>query len=128
MRICSLILAVYFGLLSLAPQWLGLEFFKLDALLEHFAQFQQEKEQDSFWSFVQEHYLQQVNDNQQEHRELPFKSVQSNTLVTLFMPVKSPAILFENNLIDLSRQNILSAPTSVSINDFFEFWHPPQLV
>lgn len=128
MRICSLILAVYFGLLSLAPQWLGLEFFKLDALLDHYAQFQQEKEQDGFWSFVQEHYLQQVNDNQQEHRELPFKSVQSNTLVTLFMPVKSPAILFENNLTDLSRQNILSAPTSVSINDFFEFWHPPQLV
>jgi hypothetical protein len=128
MRICSLILAVYFGLLSLAPQWLGLEFFKLDALLEHYAQFQQEKEQDGFWSFVQEHYLQQVNDNQQEHRELPFKSVQSNTLVTLFMPVKSPAILLENNLTDLSRQNILSAPTSVSINDFFEFWHPPQLV
>jgi hypothetical protein len=128
MRICSLILAVYFGLLSLAPQWLGLEFFKLDALLDHYAQFQQEKEQDGFWSFVQEHYLRQVNDNQQEHRELPFKSVQSNTLVTLFMPVKSPAILFENNLTYFSRQNILSAPTSVSINDFFEFWHPPQLV
>lgn len=128
MRICSLILALYFGLLSLAPQWLGLEFFKLDALLEHYAQFQQEKEQDGFWSFVQEHYLQQVNDKQQEHRELPFKSVQSNTLVTLFMPVKSPAISLEKSFIDLSRQNILSAPTSVSINDFFEFWHPPQLV
>ena len=128
MRICSLILAIYFGLLSLAPQWLGLEFFKLDALLDHYAQFQQEKEQDGFWSFVQEHYLQQVNDNQQEHRELPFKSVQSNTLVTLFMPVKSPAISLEKSFIDLSRQNILSAPTSVTINDFFEFWHPPQLV
>jgi len=128
MRICSLILALYFGLLSLAPQWLGLEFFKLDALLDHYAQFQQEKEQDGFWSFVQEHYLQQVNDKQQEHRELPFKSVQSNTLVTLFMPVKSPAILLEKSFIDLSRQNILSAPTSVTINDFFEFWHPPQLV
>jgi hypothetical protein len=128
MRICSLILALYFGLLSLAPQWLGLEFFKLDALLEHYAQFQQEKEQDGFWSFVQEHYLQQVNDKQQDHRELPFKSVQSNTLVTLFMPVKSPAILLEKSFIDLSRQNILSAPTSVTINDFFEFWHPPQLV
>jgi hypothetical protein len=123
-----MVLALYFGLLSLAPQWLGLEFFKLDALLEHYAQFQQEKEQDGFWCFVQEHYLQQVNDKQQEHRELPFKSVQSNTLVTLFMPVKSPAILLEKSFIDLSRQNILSAPTSVTINDFFEFWHPPQLV
>jgi hypothetical protein len=128
MRICSLILAVYFGLLSLAPQWLGLEFFKLDALFEHYAQFQQEKKQDSFWSFVQEHYLKQVNDNQQEHRELPFKSVQSNVLITLFMPVKSPIISLDKAPIDLSRQNIMSAPPSVNINDFFEFWHPPQLV
>ena len=128
MRIFSLILSVYFGLLSLAPQWLGLEFFKLDALFEHYAQFQQEKEQDSFWSFIQEHYLQQVNDKHQEHRELPFKSVQSNVLITLFMPVKSPIILLDKAPIDLSRKNILSAPTSVSINDFFEFWHPPQLV
>jgi hypothetical protein len=128
MRICSLILAVYFGLLSLAPQWLGLEFFKLDALFEHYAQFKQEKEQDGFWSFVQEHYLKQVNDKQQEHRELPFKSVQSNVLITLFMPVKSPIILLDKATIDLSRQNILSAPPSVTVNDYFEFWHPPQLV
>lgn len=128
MRAFSLILAIHFSLLSLAPQWLGLEFFKLDALFEHYAQFKQEKEQDSFWSFIQEHYLQQVNDKQHEHRELPFKSVQSNALITLFMPVKSPTILFEKGLLDLFRQNIFSVPASVSINDFFEFWHPPQLV
>ena len=128
MRIFSLILAVYFGLLSLAPQWLGLEFFKLDALFEHYAQFKQEKAQDSFWSFVQEHYLQQVTENHQEHRELPFKSAQSNVLITLVMPAPSTAVSLLNAPKHLSRQNILSAPTSVSINDFFEFWHPPQLV
>ena len=128
MRIFSLILAVYFGLLSLAPQWLGLEFFKLDALFEHYAQFKQEKAQDSFWSFVQEHYLQQVTENHQKHRELPFKSAQSNVLITLVMPAPSTAVSLLNAPKHLSRQNILSAPTSVSINDFFEFWHPPQLV
>lgn len=128
MRIFSLILAVYFGLLSLAPQWLGLEFFKLDALFEHYAQFKQEKAQDSFWSFVQEHYLQQVTENHQEHRELPFKSAQSNVLITLVMPAPSTTVSLLNAPKHLSRQNILSAPTSVSINDFFEFWHPPQLV
>ena len=128
MRLISLILALYFGLLSLAPQWLGLEFFKLDALFEHYAQFQQEEKQDGFWCFVKEHYLQQVNDKQKEHRELPFKSVQSNSHITLFMPVKSPAISLSNPDLGISRQNILSAPTSVAINDYFEFWHPPQLV
>jgi hypothetical protein len=128
MRICSLILAVYFGLLSLAPQWLGLEFFKLDALLEHYAQFQQEKEQDGFWSFVQEHYLQQVNDNQQEHRELPFKSASLNTTVTLFMPIDTPQVIFEAYNPQRIASPIVTPPTTLTINDFFEFWHPPQLV
>lgn len=123
-----MVLAIYFGLLSLAPQWQGLEFFKLDALFDHYAQYQQEKDAGGFFSFVQEHYLQQVTENHQEHRELPFKSVQSNVLITLFMPVKSPIISLDKAPIDLSRQNIMSAPPSVNINDFFEFWHPPQLV
>jgi hypothetical protein len=128
MRICSLVLAVYFGLLSLAPQWLGLEFFKLDALFEHYAQFKQEKEQDSFWSFVQEHYLQQVNDHQHEHRELPFKSTCSNATVTLFMPVDSLPVIFEAFNPQLISSPIVTPPTSITINDFFECWHPPQLV
>ena len=124
----SMVLAIYFGLLSLAPQWQGLEFFKLDALFDHYAQYQQEKEAGGFFSFVQEHYLQQVTENHQEHRELPFKSAQANVLITLVMPTSSTSVFVVNPPVQLSRQNILSAPTSVSINDFFECWHPPQLV
>ncbi len=128
MRIMSLVLALYFGLLSLAPQWQGLEFFKLDALFDHYAQYQQEIEAGGFLSFVHEHYLQQVTENHQEHRELPFKSAQANVLITLVMPTPSTSVSFVNPPILQSKQNILSAPTSVSINDFFECWHPPQLV
>ena len=128
MRIMSLVLALYFGLLSLAPQWQGLEFFKLDALFDHYAQYQQEKDDGGFLSFVHEHYLQQVTENHQEHRELPFKSAQANVLITLVMPTPSTSVSFVNPPILQSKQNILSAPTSVSINDFFECWHPPQLV
>jgi hypothetical protein len=128
MRIMSLVLAIYFGLLSLAPQWQGLEFFKLDALFDHSAQYQQEKDDGGFLSFVHEHYLQQVTENHQEHRELPFKSAQANVLITLVMPTPSTSVSFVNPPILQSKQNILSAPTSVSINDFFECWHPPQLV
>ena len=117
MRIFSLILAVYFGLLSLAPQWLGLEFFKLDALFEHYAQFKQEKAQDSFWSFVQEHYLQQVTENHQEHRELPFKSAQSNVLITLVMPAPSTSVSLVNAPKHLSRQIIFSTQKSPGLRE-----------
>jgi hypothetical protein len=128
MRSCSLILALYFGLLSLAPHWQGLEFFKLDALIQHYAQFQQEKEQNSFLSFVQEHYLQQVNDSQQEHRQLPFKSASLNATVTLFMPLDRPQVIFEVYKPQQIASQIVTPPTTLTNNDFFEFWHPPQLV
>lgn len=128
MRLVSWILAVYMGLLSLAPQWQGLEFFKLDALFKHYEQYQQANVDPSFWSFVQEHYLQQVTENHQEHRELPFKSVQSNVLVTLFMPISGTQISIEDYTIHFPKQAIFTAPNALHINDYFECWHPPQLV
>ncbi len=128
MRLVSWILAVYMGLLSLAPQWQGLEFFKLDALFKHYEQYRQANVDPSFWSFVQEHYLQQVTENQQEHRELPFKSVQSNVLVTLFMPVSGTQLTLENFTEHFAKKAIYTAPNALHINDYFECWHPPQLV
>lgn len=128
MRLVSVVLAVYMGLLSLAPQWQGLEFFKLDALFKHYGQYQQANSDHCFWSFLQEHYLQQVTENHQEHRELPFKSVQSNVLVTLFMPVSGTQIALDNFTEHFPKQAIFTAPTALHINDYFECWHPPQLV
>lgn len=128
MRLTSFVFAIYFGLLSLAPQWQGLEFFKLDALMNHYAQYQQEQSQKGFWSFLQEHYLQQVTDQHQEHRELPFKSAQSNALVTLFMPVSETHLLLENPISFFQKEQIFSAPNALHTNDYFECWHPPQLV
>lgn len=128
MRLMSFLFAVYFGLLSLAPQWKGLEFFKLDALMNHYAQYQQEQSQKGFLSFLQEHYLQQVNDNQKEHQELPFKSPSSNVLVSFIMPNSSSHILLEKPTAYFPKQPIFTAPNALDSNDFFECWHPPQLV
>jgi hypothetical protein len=128
MRVLSMVLAIYFGLLSLAPQWQGLEFFKFDALISHYEAYQKECNEPSLWSFVQEHYLQQVNEKQHDHRQLPFKSVQTNTLVTLFMPTSGAQVLVQSSEISFTKDLIFSAPESISNNDFFECWHPPQLV
>ena len=128
MRLTSFVLAIYFGLLSLAPQWQGLEFFKLDALFAHYDQYEQNHTDNSFWSFLQEHYLQQVTDNHQEHRELPFKSPQSNVLVTLFMPVSGAQFTLVAFSAHFPKQAIFTAPNALNINDYFECWHPPQLV
>jgi 2-oxoglutarate dehydrogenase E1 component len=67
-------------------------------------------------------------DHQHEHRELPFKSTCSNATVTLFMPVDSLPVIFEAFNPQLISSPIVTPPTSITINDFFECWHPPQLV
>ena len=74
MRFWALVLSVYFLLLSLAPNWQGLEFFKTEALLKHYQAYQKEAQDPSFLAFVQEHYIQQISEAHSEHRELPFKS------------------------------------------------------
>lgn len=128
MRLTSMVLAVYFGLLSLAPDWQGLEFFKVKALLVHYSEFQNETEDSSFWSFVQEHYIAQSNDNKHEHNQLPFKSTGSTAQITLFMPLSFTSAIVQNLKASNAKQSIHSAPLAVMINDYFECWHPPQLV
>lgn len=128
MRLTSMVLAVYFGLLSLAPDLQGLEFFKVNALLVHFSEFQNGAKDNSFWSFVEEHYLKESNDNQHEHNQLPFKSTGSTAQITLFMPVSFTRAVFQNLKAESAKQSIHSAPLAVMVNDYFECWHPPQLV
>ena len=52
MRFWALVLSVYFLLLSLAPNWQGLEFFKTEALLKHYQAYQKEAQDPSFLAFV----------------------------------------------------------------------------
>ena len=127
MRFWATILAVYFLLLSLAPNWQGLEFFKADALLSHYAAYQKEAKDPSFIAFIQEHYIQQFSEPHTEHRELPFKSCSQQTVHYYYqelLPIKTTvaALSIENNA---ERNHV--APQNMVVNDYFHFWHPPQL-
>jgi hypothetical protein len=127
MRFWATILAVYFLLLSLAPNWQGLEFFKTDALLSHYAAYQKEAKDPSFIAFIQEHYIQQFSEPHTEHRELPFKSCSQQTVHYYYqelLPIKSTVAVLsiENNA---ERNHV--APQNLVVNDYFHFWHPPQL-
>lgn len=127
MRLTAVILSVYFMLLSLAPNWQGLEFFKTDALLAHYITYQKDAPDPSFLAFIQEHYIQQFSDANTEHRELPFKSTVQHSVQFYcqeLTPVKSN---LETVVQFPTQERNHVAPAHVAINDFFHFWHPPQL-
>ncbi len=127
MRFWAAILSLYFLLLSLAPNWQGLEFFKADALLSHYAAFQKEAKDPSFLAFIQEHYIQQFSEPHSEHRELPFKSSSQQTVHYYCQEFAT----IETNCVRLILENRqvrnYSAPQNAASNDYFHFWHPPQL-
>jgi len=115
-------------LLSLAPNWQGLEFFKTDALLSHYEAYQKEAKDPSFIAFIQEHYIQQFSEAHTEHRELPFKSCSQQTVHYYYyqelLPFKT---IFADFSIENNAERNHVAPQNLVVNDYFHFWHPPQL-
>lgn len=127
MRILAALFSLYFLLLSLAPNWQGLEFFKTEALLSHYQAFQKEASDPSFLAFIQEHYIQQFSEPHSEHRDLPFKSSSQQTVHYYFqelVPIETTCVVLtpENR-----QERNHAAPQNAATNDYFHFWHPPQL-
>lgn len=127
MRFWALVLSVYFLLLSLAPNWQGLEFFKTEALLKHYQAYQKEAQDPSFLAFVQEHYIQQISEAHSEHRELPFKSTVQHSVQFFcqeLQPIETPV---SSLVVSPHQERNHVAPHNLAVNDYFHFWHPPQL-
>ena len=127
MRFWALTLSVYFLLLSLAPNWQGLEFFKTDALLTHYAAYQKEAKDPSFIAFIQEHYIQQFSEPHSEHRELPFKSTTQQTVQFYYQEFTPIQTACAETCLENNQERNHVAPQNVVVNDYFHFWHPPQL-
>jgi hypothetical protein len=120
-------LALYFFLLSLAPNFQGIQFFKIASLIEHYQSHQTSSQQfDSFISFLIEHY---DNDHQpgENEQDLPFKS----TFATLSVLIIQQGHIYTN--IDI--HGVPSASNKHRFPDFPGFpkntsgsiWNPPKL-
>lgn len=125
MRQITLVLTVYFGLLSIAPNMEGIQLFKFGALLHHFQSHQDSQDQfESFADFVFSHYSSEHRTNSDE-RNLPFKTATSANLVLLHTScieaynlsfleiesIKKPSFYYTDNI-----------PSKLVMS----IWHPPK--
>lgn len=128
MRLISFILMLYFSLLSLAPNWQGVQLLNASAFIEHYQDYQAESKNATLFSFIQEHYFNEFTEFDKEHEGLPLKTaVQvASIYYTEKFEVPTPVVQTHVEVITCVNRNNSKADSFIS-NDFHSIWHPPQL-
>lgn len=128
MKIAKLLLAAYFFLLSLAPNMQGFQFLNISSFVEHYEDHLDRNPSSTLFSFVKEHYFNQLTDFEEEHNNLPMKTAVANTIVVFTC---------EFNLLKLQTSeefgfSVKKEKFSIYKEGYFfdrnhSVWHPPQL-
>jgi len=128
MKILNIAFALYFFVLSLAPNMQGAQFLNLSNFIEHFQDHLSRNENSDLLSFVQEHYFNKLTEFEKDHKHLPLKAkIQVATgvmnfekfdlkLVTEVMPYFK----------ELAPRNESKNSTYYNKN-FHSIWQPPQI-
>jgi hypothetical protein len=125
MKLKMIIFAVLFGILSLAPNMQGGQFFKISELVEHYEEhLQTDKMFSSFLSLVSEHYFNNHKTSDSEEH-MPFKSTVASVPVMSFHTVE---ISLVEILMFLSLDEAeLFGESHSKINGYSgSIWHPPK--
>jgi hypothetical protein len=119
---------LYFSLLSLAPNWQGIQLLNAKAFIEHYQDYQVESKEGTLFSFIQEHYFNQLADFDKEHEGLPLKTTVQVAAVYFTEKFETPIPVVHvpvEFVRDMNRNN--TRMSSFISNDFHSIWHPPQL-
>jgi hypothetical protein len=119
---------LYFSLLSLAPNWQGVQLLNASAFIEHYQEYQAETKDATLFSFIQEHYFNEFTEFDKEHEGLPLKSTVQVSAIYFSEKFEAPIPVVQSNLElipNMNRNN--SKSVSLISNDFHSIWHPPQL-
>lgn len=128
MRLTSFILMLYFSLLSLAPNWQGIQLLNASAFIDHYEDYQRESRNGNIFTFIHEHYFNHIQDFDKAHEKLPLKtSVQVATIYfTEKFDVPTPVVHSNDEVYGEHLRNFSKECTFIP-NDFQSIWHPPQL-
>ncbi|TNF50393.1 MAG: hypothetical protein EP305_00480 [Bacteroidetes bacterium] len=127
MKIVAWILSFYIAILSLAPNMQGSEYFKVLDLVDHYVNHQSGKESyKDFMSFLNDHY-QKDDHHKKEHRHLPFKSGQVQTILIANHVMDILIVREESSISESKHQPFFYELKSTKIHSG-SVWNPPQLV
>jgi hypothetical protein len=120
-------LAVYFFLLSLAPNFQGIQFFKIAPLIKHYQSHQSSSHQfDSFISFLSEHYDSEHQPGENE-QDLPFKSTIATVSVLIVQPGQEYANMDLIAVPVAQNKHLFPDLPGFPKNTSGSIWNPPKL-
>jgi hypothetical protein len=120
-------LAFYFFLLSLAPNFQGIQFFKIASLIEHYQSHQSSSQQfDSFISFLTEHYGRDHQPGENE-QDLPFKSTIATLSVLIVQAEQVHTIVDIVNVPSAQKKHRFPDFPGFPTNTSGSIWNPPKL-
>jgi hypothetical protein len=128
MRVFNILLALYFFILSLAPNMQGAQFLNLSNFIEHYQDHLLRNENSDLLSFVQEHYFNNLTEFEKDHKHLPLKvNIQVATGVMNFEIFDLKLVAEEMlNYKELATRNE-SKNSSYYNKNFHSIWQPPQI-
>ena len=119
---------LYFSLLSLAPNWQGIQLLNVSAFMEHYQEYQAESKDGDVISFIKEHYFNKFTDFDKDHEKLPLKTTVQVATVYFTEEFQEPTPVVNSN-VELCNQAHKNNSKLISFigNDFHSIWQPPQL-
>ena len=128
MKTANVILAAYFFLLSLAPNMQGFQFLNISSFVEHYEDHLDRNPSSTLFSFVKEHYFNQLTEFEEEHNNLPMKTAVANTIVVFTCEFN----VFRLTSIEEVHFSVKKEKFSTYEEGYFfdrnhSVWHPPQL-
>ena len=127
MKLFSILFAVLFGVLSLAPNMQGGQFLKLNELVEHYEAHQKSNQPfTSFLSFVKEHYFNNSRSSRDE-QNMPFKSTVVTVSVLAHIQVEISIPLFQQSFEPTEIPATFGEPSGIIQKVSLSIWNPPKM-
>ncbi len=129
MKAIAPLLALYFFLLSIAPNLQGVQLLNLSNFIEHYEQHTERNPESTLLSFIKEHYFSNVTEFEKEHQHLPLKT--NLTVSNVSLVCDFPQFTW----IKFSDVPSFELQQKLNIRYLFGYvhernqaiWHPPQL-
>lgn len=127
MRLFGFFLSFYFLVLSFAPNFQGVEFFKINELITHYKQHSVVNSNESFIDFMMEHYGNAKKHDSSGHKNLPLKSFQNVAIIFIYLPELIELADMSQTSISEKKRITSKYRQSFSLTNFKPIWHPPKL-
>lgn len=127
MKLFSILFAILFGVLSLAPNMQGGQFLKLNELVEHYEEHQEgNKPFTSFFSFVKEHYFNNAISSGDE-QNMPFKSTVVTVTVLAHIQSEIHIPTFQQLVETIEIPSLFGEPSDKIVSVSLSIWNPPKM-